>query len=60
MQPAFKGEVAKREAEKAEELAPYIAAALARKPRMAELADAEIPVIRASVEKVRINEGEAG
>jgi alkanesulfonate monooxygenase SsuD/methylene tetrahydromethanopterin reductase-like flavin-dependent oxidoreductase (luciferase family) len=60
VQPAFKPEVARREAEKAEELAPYIAAALARKPRMAELADGEIPVIRAAVEKVRINEGDAG
>ena len=46
-----------REARKAEELAPYVEAALARKPRMAELADAEIPVVRASVARAQVNQG---
>jgi alkanesulfonate monooxygenase SsuD/methylene tetrahydromethanopterin reductase-like flavin-dependent oxidoreductase (luciferase family) len=48
-----------REARKAEELAPFIEAALARKPRMPELADAEIPVVRASVAKAQVNQGTA-
>jgi len=46
-----------REARKAEELAPFVAAALARKPRMAELADDEIPVVRASVARAQVNQG---
>ncbi|MGI9592739.1 MAG: LLM class flavin-dependent oxidoreductase [Myxococcota bacterium] len=46
-----------REARKAEELAPYLEAALARKPRMAELADGEIPVVRASVARAQVNQG---
>ena len=46
-----------REARKAEELAPYIEAALARKPRMPALADAEIPVVRASVARAQVNQG---
>ena len=37
-----------REAQKAEELAPYIEAALARKQTRAPLADAEIPIVAAS------------
>ena len=36
-----------REAEKRRELAPYIEAALARKPRLAALDDAEIPRVEA-------------
>lgn len=48
-----------RERDKAEELAPYIEAALARKKFMPELADDEIPVVRASAAKVRVNEGDA-
>ncbi len=43
--PDFKEREAEREAAKAEELAPYIEAALARKPRMAPIADADIPTI---------------
>ena len=39
---------------KAEELAPYIAAALSRKQWMAPLADNEIPVVRASVAKAQV------
>ncbi len=46
--PAFKAAEPAREAAKAEELAPYIEAALARKPRMAEPADADIPVVKSA------------
>lgn len=52
--PEFKAGAAAREARKAEELAPYIAAALARKQWMAPLADDEIPVVRASVAKAQV------
>jgi alkanesulfonate monooxygenase SsuD/methylene tetrahydromethanopterin reductase-like flavin-dependent oxidoreductase (luciferase family) len=47
-------EEAKREAAKAERLAPHIEAALARKQRARPLADEEIPVVRASVKKAKI------
>lgn len=40
-----------REAAKAKELAPYIEQALARRKRMPELSDAEIPVVGASRER---------
>ena len=43
-----------REAEKAERLAPHLEAALARKERMPELADDDIPVVGASVKKAEI------
>ena len=43
-----------REASKAAELAPYLEAALARKSWMKPLADDEIPVVGASVEKATI------
>lgn len=43
--PGFKAHEAEREALKAAELAPYIEAALARKPRMAPIAAADIPVV---------------
>ena len=59
VQPHFKKDVARREREKAEELAPYIDAALARKKVMKPLADDEIPVVEASVDKVRMNRGAA-
>ena len=42
-----------------EELAPYIEAALARKPRMKALAKDEIPVVEASVKRPQVNDGEA-
>jgi alkanesulfonate monooxygenase SsuD/methylene tetrahydromethanopterin reductase-like flavin-dependent oxidoreductase (luciferase family) len=48
VQPAFKAKEAQREARKAEELAPYIKAALARKPRMEMQADADLPVIKSA------------
>ncbi|HEX4304061.1 MAG TPA: LLM class flavin-dependent oxidoreductase [Rhizomicrobium sp.] len=51
----FKAEVAAREAKKAAELAPYIAAAMARKKWMTPLADDEIPVVKASVQRAQIN-----
>jgi hypothetical protein len=54
--PEFKAEAAARERRKAEELAPYIAAAMARKPYMKPLADHEIPIVPASVKKAQINE----
>jgi alkanesulfonate monooxygenase SsuD/methylene tetrahydromethanopterin reductase-like flavin-dependent oxidoreductase (luciferase family) len=53
--PEFKAEVAAREAKKAADLAPFIAAAMGRKRWMAPLADADIPVVRASVAKAQIN-----
>jgi alkanesulfonate monooxygenase SsuD/methylene tetrahydromethanopterin reductase-like flavin-dependent oxidoreductase (luciferase family) len=54
--PEFKAEAAAREAKKAAELAPFIEAALARKPRMPALADHEIPVVPASRPRAQINE----
>jgi alkanesulfonate monooxygenase SsuD/methylene tetrahydromethanopterin reductase-like flavin-dependent oxidoreductase (luciferase family) len=53
--PEFAAEAAEREKRKAAELAPYIEKALARKNRMAPLADADIPVVRASVAKPIVN-----
>ena len=44
--PEFKEREAERERRKAEELAPYIEAALARKAPMAQLADEDIPVFK--------------
>jgi len=54
--PDFKADVAAREAAKAEELAPYIDAALARKQVMPPIADADIPVIPAAVSKPQVNQ----
>jgi hypothetical protein len=53
--PEFAAEAAERDRRKAAELAPYIEKALARKNRMAPLADADIPVVRASVAKPIVN-----
>ena len=44
--PEFKEREAERERKKAEELAPYIDAALARRVPMSELADEDIPVFK--------------
>ena len=55
--PDFAPQVAEREKRKAEELAPYIARALARKKVMPPLADADIPVVRAAVAKPVVNQG---
>ncbi len=54
--PEFVAERDAREASKAEVLAPYIEAALARKQYMQPLSDSQIPVVRASVKKAQINE----
>jgi len=51
----FKSTGAERERRKAADLAPFMAAALARKQRMPPLADADIPVVRASVAKPEVN-----
>jgi alkanesulfonate monooxygenase SsuD/methylene tetrahydromethanopterin reductase-like flavin-dependent oxidoreductase (luciferase family) len=54
--PTFKAEVAEREARKQKELAPYLAAAMARKTWMKPLEDHEIPVVPSSRPKAQINE----
>jgi hypothetical protein len=54
--PEFAAEVAAREARKAEELAPFIAAAMARKPLRPAMGDDEIPVVKASVVRAQVNE----
>jgi len=55
--PAFKTEAAAREARKAQALAPYIAAALKRKPWLKPLADHEIPAVKASAAKAQFTRG---
>ena len=52
----FKAEAAEREAKKTRELAPYIEAAMARKPWREPLSDHEIPVVPASRPRAEINE----
>jgi hypothetical protein len=52
--PEFAGRRDAREARKAEQLAPAIAAALARKTWMPAPADDEIPPVKASVAKAQI------
>ena len=54
--PEFQRDAAEREARKQEELAPYVARALARKQWMAPLADADIPVVTASRAKAEVNQ----
>lgn len=54
--PAFKAQVAAREARKAAELAPWLEAAMARKRWMRPLADEEIPVVKASVVRAQVNQ----
>ena len=49
--PEFVADREEREAKKAAELAPYIEAALARKNRMAPLADEDIPVVEAAIDR---------
>jgi alkanesulfonate monooxygenase SsuD/methylene tetrahydromethanopterin reductase-like flavin-dependent oxidoreductase (luciferase family) len=53
----FKSKAAEREARKAKELAPYIAAALKRKAWMKPLADHEIPVVKAAAERAQFARG---
>jgi len=49
--PEFAAERAEREAKKAQELAPFVEQALARKKIMRPLADDEIPIVQASRER---------
>lgn len=58
--PTFTEGREEREQKKADELAPYIEAALARKNWMEPLADEDIPIIRSSVEKVKFAESRTG
>ncbi len=53
----FKADAPAREARKAADLAPHIAAAMARKVWMQPLADADIPVVKASVVRAPVNQG---
>jgi hypothetical protein len=57
--PEFSAKAAERERRKAEELAPFIEKALARKKRMAPIADADIPIVRAAVAKPVVNQSKA-
>ena len=57
--PEFQAEAAERDRRKAEELAPFIEKALARKKRLAPLSDADIPIVKASVAKPIVNEAKA-
>jgi len=52
----FAGKAAAREARKHEELAPYIERALARRQHRAPVADADIPVVKASRAKAEVNQ----
>lgn len=54
--PEFAADVAAREAKKAAELAPFLAAAMARKPVRPAMADADIPLVKASVVRAQVNE----
>jgi len=54
--PEFRAKAAERDRRKAQELAPHIERALARKKVMAPLTDADIPVVRASVAKPAVNQ----
>src|SRR6185295_15451657 len=57
--PEFASKAAGRERRKAEELAPFIEKALARKKRMPPMADADIPIVRAAVAKPVVNQSQA-
>ena len=57
--PEFAPKAAEREHRKAEELAPFIEKALARKKRMAPIADADIPIVPAAVAKPVVNQSKA-
>jgi alkanesulfonate monooxygenase SsuD/methylene tetrahydromethanopterin reductase-like flavin-dependent oxidoreductase (luciferase family) len=57
--PEFASGAAERERRKADELAPFIEKALARKKRMPPLADADIPIVPAAVAKPVVNQSKA-
>ncbi|MCH8814927.1 MAG: LLM class flavin-dependent oxidoreductase [Chloroflexi bacterium] len=52
--PAFHERNLEREERKKKELAPFVEAALARKPRMRELAEDEIPIVAASIQAPKV------
>jgi hypothetical protein len=52
----FKADAAVREERKARDLAPHLAAAMARKAWMQPLADEDIPVVKASVVRAEVNQ----
>ncbi len=52
----FKADAAAREERKARDLAPHLTAAMARKAWMQPLADADIPVVKASVVRAQVNQ----
>ena len=52
--PEFNHDVVRRENRKAEELAPYIKQALARKEYMQALSPSDIPVVKASVKSAKV------
>ena len=52
--PEFISDVVKRENKKAEELAPYIEAALKRKEYMQPLSPTEVPLVKASVKSAKV------
>jgi alkanesulfonate monooxygenase SsuD/methylene tetrahydromethanopterin reductase-like flavin-dependent oxidoreductase (luciferase family) len=58
--PEFSAQVAAREAKKAESLAPFVEAALARKQYMKPLADDEIPRVQAAVPAAIVNRSASG
>jgi len=53
--PEFAEKAAERDQRKTDELAPHVEKALARKKRMTQLADADIPVVKASVARPIVN-----
>jgi alkanesulfonate monooxygenase SsuD/methylene tetrahydromethanopterin reductase-like flavin-dependent oxidoreductase (luciferase family) len=57
--PEFKEGLAERERKKAEDLAPYIAQAMARKTPMPALADKDIPVLEALGRRIAAEAGSA-
>ncbi|MBM3569220.1 MAG: LLM class flavin-dependent oxidoreductase [Alphaproteobacteria bacterium] len=57
--PEFAAAAATRETRKQAELAPYIAAALARKPKRAPLAEDAIPLVKASVARAQVDQSRA-
>ncbi len=53
--PEFKADASARLAKKQAELAPYLDAALRRKKWMKPLADGEVPVVKASVQRMQVD-----
>jgi hypothetical protein len=55
--PEFKARETAREAAKQAELAPYVAAAMARKPKLAAMAPADVPEVIAIGRKLAMETG---